>query len=133
MTGTYTPRPEWLNLEWHRATNLAGQVCVQRCDACGRWRHPPRRFCPQCYSPAAGFTPVRGDGVVVSFAVSHRSLDPGWAERAPFPTLVVELAEGPRLVAATKLAPGEVRIGLPVCLAPEPVNDDFALVWAEPM
>lgn len=132
MSGTYTPRPEWLNLDWHHATNLAGQVCVQRCDDCGRWRHPPRRFCPQCFSRAASFQPVSGAGIVVSFAVSHRSLDPGWAARAPFPTLVVGLDEGPRLVAATSLAPEDVRIGLRVRLVAETVTEDFALVWVEP-
>lgn len=130
---TYTPRPEWLNLEWHRATNRAGLVCIQRCGSCGRWRHTPRRFCPDCYSSVSDFEPVSGEGEVVSFAVSHRSLDPGWNERVPFATLVVELDEGPKLVAATTLQPADVRIGLRVRLSAESASEDFALVWAEPI
>lgn len=132
MTRTYTPQLEWLNLEWHRATNHAGSVCIQRCRSCRRWRHTPRRFCPACFSSAADFEPVCGDGEVVSFAVSHRSLDPGWNERTPFATLVVELDEGPKLVTATAVQPADVHIGLRVRLRTEPVTEDFALIWSEP-
>jgi uncharacterized OB-fold protein len=132
-TGSYVPQPEWLNLEWHHASIAAGVLCVQRCVSCGIWRQPPRRFCAACASEDAAFEPVVGHGHVVSFAVSHRSLDPGWADAAPFATLVVELEEGPRIVAATTVAPTEVTIGLPVQLRIEPRGDDFALVWADPV
>lgn len=132
MTATYTPQPEWLNLEWHRATYRAGQLCLQRCGSCGRWQHPARRFCADCYSAEVSFEPVSGHGVVVSFAISHRSMDPGWASRVPFATLVVEVDEGPRVIAATKLDPVDVRIGLRVRLSAEPASENFALVWAAP-
>jgi uncharacterized protein len=131
-TSTYVPQPEWLNLEWHQASIAAGALCVQRCVSCGRWRQPPRRFCAACASDEARFEPVAGRGRVVSFAVSHRSLDPGWADAVPFATLVVELEEGPRVVAATSITPAEVAIGLGVQLRLEPQGDDFALVWADP-
>lgn len=130
-SGTYVPKLEWLNLDWHRASIAAGTLCVQRCAGCGRWRQPPRRFCSACGSDDARFEPASGRGRVLSFAVSHRSLDPGWAASLPFVTLVVELEEGPRIVAATELAPAEVVIGLPVHLRIEPRGEEFALVWAE--
>ena len=110
----------------------AGQVCVQRCGECGRWRHPPRRFCPACHSRSASFEPVAGQGSVVSFVVSHRSMDPGWQARAPYATLVVELPEGPRLLAATTQPPGDVEVGMQVQLRAERRSEDFSLVWAEP-
>lgn len=131
MTGTYTPKPEWLALEWHRASICAGALCIQRCGACGRWRHPPRRYCPGCQSPQARFEPVAGTGAVVSFTVSHRSLDPGWQQRAPYATVVVELDEGPRVLAATDLEPTEVGIGQRVRVRVEARSEDFALVWAD--
>jgi uncharacterized OB-fold protein len=132
-TGTYVPQPEWLNLDWHRASLASGVLCVQRCTACGRWRQPPRRFCAGCTSDEARFEPVCGRGRVLSISVSHRSLDPGWAESLPFATLVVDLEEGPRVVAATTLIPTQVTIGLPVQVRIEPRGDDFALVWADPI
>lgn len=132
-TGTYVPQPEWLNLDWHRASLAAGVLCVQRCTACGRWRQPPRRFCAACASDEARFEAVGGRGRVVSFAVSHRCLDPGWADLLPFATLVVELEEGPRIIAATTLRPEQITIGLHVEVRVEPRGDDFALVYADPI
>lgn len=132
MSGTYVPKPEWLVLDWHRACIEAGALTLQRCDACGTWRNPPRRFCAECASPASSFELVAGTGTVRSLAVSHRSLDPGWNAEVPFATLVVELEEGPRVLAATKTAPGDVAIGTPVRCSVERRSEDFALVWAQP-
>ena len=132
MTGTYVPKPEWLVLEWHHACLAAEALTVQRCDACGRWRHPPRRFCATCYSPASTFELVAGTGIVRSLAVSHRSMDPGWQAEAPYATLVIELDEGPRLLAATPSAPDSVGVGTRVQCSIGRRSDDFALVWAEP-
>jgi uncharacterized OB-fold protein len=132
MTATYTPRSEWLILQWHRATVAAGVLCIQRCDNCQLWRHPPRRYCPACQAAASSFEPVAGNGTIISFAVSHRSLDPGWQERVPFVTLVVELDEGPRVLAATDLDPAHASIGTRVALRSEARGEDFALLWADP-
>jgi uncharacterized OB-fold protein len=74
---------------------------------------------------------VDGLGAVISLAVSHRALDPGWAAEVPFATLVVELDEGTRLLTATTIAPGQVSIGDRVHCTIEIRSDDFVLVWAE--
>ena len=51
----------------------------------------------------------------------------------PFATLVVELEEGPRVLAATEdCARARSRIGTPVRCSVERRSEDFALVWAEP-
>lgn len=130
MTGAFLPTPEWLTLEWHHATLAAEQLCIQRCGPCGRWRHPPRRRCAACFSDDATFEPVVGTGVVHTYAVSHRSLDPEWQSLVPFATLVVELAEGPRVLAATELDPASVAIGLPVAIDVVRGTDDVAQLWA---
>jgi hypothetical protein len=132
VSGTFVPAPEWLALEWHHACITAGTVTLQRCAGCGRWRFPPRRYCAECASPDATFEPVEGTGVVRSLAVSHRSMDPGWQTEVPFATLVVELDEGPRLLAATHAQPDTVSIGTRVACTIEPRSEDFVQVWAEP-
>ena len=129
---TYVPKPEWLLLEWHRACIEAAALCIQQCDACGRWRHPPRRCCPDCFSDSFEFRPVTSAGSVRSLSVSHRSLDPGWNERAPYVVLPVELEEGPSVLAATDLEPTSVEIGQAVDLSIDPRGSDFVLVWAHP-
>ena len=130
MTGAFVPTPEWLTLEWHHASLAAGALCIQRCGSCGRWRHPPRRRCPACFADTATFEPVTGCGIVHSYAVSHRSLDPEWQALAPFATLVVELDEGPRVLAATGLDASDVRLGMRVVLDVIRCNEDVAQVWA---
>ncbi|HEX5366889.1 MAG TPA: OB-fold domain-containing protein [Acidimicrobiales bacterium] len=131
MTGTFLPTTEWLVHDWYRACIDTGALCIQRCASCGTWRHPPRRFCARCASDDARFEPVSGTGTIFSLAVSHRSLDPSWQELVPFPTLVVELDEGPRVLTATHAAPADVAIGDRVTVSVEPRSDDFAMLWGE--
>lgn len=132
MIGSYVPRPEWLMLEWHHACLEVETLCIQRCDSCATWRHPPRRFCAVCQSRKSAFVPVSGAGTVRSFAVSHRSMDPGWNETTPYATLVVALDEQVSLLAATAATPSDLALGLPVQCSIERRSEDFALVWAEP-
>ncbi len=129
---TYVPTPEWMILEWHHACLEMGTLCIQQCDRCGRWRHPPRRCCPGCFSDASTYRPVASTGSVRSFAVSHRSIDPGWNIRAPYAVLLVELTEGPSVLAATDLDPIDIAIGQAVHLTIDRRSDDFVLVWANP-
>ena len=129
---TYTPRPDWLVLDWHHACITAGTLTIQRCADCNTWRHTPRRFCRNCQSDAFCFEPVSCAGRVLSFAQSHRSQDPGWQAQAPYSTLVVELDEGPRVIAATAIPVGDVSIDQRVRVGIEPRSEDFVLVWAEP-
>jgi hypothetical protein len=129
---TYVPKPEWLVLDWHHACIDRQTLCIQHCSMCGRWRHPPRRCCPDCFSDSFEFLPAVGAGSVRSLVVSHRSLDPGWDERAPYAVLLVALEEGPSVLAATELDPTGVEIGQPVELSTERRGDSFVLVWANP-
>jgi uncharacterized OB-fold protein len=78
------------------------------------------------------FEPVRGTGTVVSWCVSHRSLDPGWQAEAPYATLVVELDEGPRVLAATRIPGEDIGLELGVRIDAERRTDNFGLLWAGP-
>lgn len=130
MTGAFLSTPEWLTLDWQRATLEREQLCIQRCGSCGRWRHPPRRRCPASFADEATFEPVAGSGVVHTYAVSHRSIDPEWQALAPFATLVIELDEGPRVLAATELAPVSVAVGLAVVIEVVSAGAGVAQLWA---
>jgi uncharacterized OB-fold protein len=129
----FAPSPEWHNLDWHVACVAAGTLCMQRCGSCGTWRHPPRRYCGSCWSGSSTFEPVAGAGTVASFAVSHRALDPAWAARVPFATLVVELSEGPRVLAQYDGAPDSVALGDLMSVVIEAIRDDFVLLHAHPV
>ena len=78
------------------ATVKAGAVHVQRCNACGKSRHPATYYCPQCASGDFSFAAVSGRAKVYSYTVSHMSVEPQWQARVPYVTIVAELDEGPR-------------------------------------
>ena len=57
-----------------------GELLVQACDDCGRWRFPPRPMCPDCQSVALHWVPTSGRASVWSFVVAHPPLLPAYAE-----------------------------------------------------
>lgn len=131
--GKAIPRPSELDLEFFQAVVNGGSVHVQRCSKCSHIHHPPRVYCPNCFSADYTFVPVSGRGAVYSHTVSHFTTEKAWMDSVPYATVVVELAEGPRLVASARgIDHTQLRIGLPVRVVSEPVTDDFAYLWAEP-
>jgi uncharacterized OB-fold protein len=74
-----------------------GELLVQACDQCGRWRFPPRPMCPDCQSVAVHWVPTSGRASVWSFVVAHPPLLPAYAELAPYNVIVVALDEDPTI------------------------------------
>lgn len=70
-----------------------GELLVQACGACGRWRMPPRPMCPSCRSIDHTWMPTSGRGTVWSFVVPHPPLLPAYQELAPYNVIVVSLDE----------------------------------------
>lgn len=130
--GKQIPHPTELDLEFFESITSTGALHVQQCDGCGDHHHPPRLFCPACFSGDYSFAAVGGLGTVYGYTVSHYTTERGWKDALPYVTIVVELAEGPRLVGSARgIAPEEVVLGLPVRVVPEKVADDFAYLWVE--
>lgn len=124
------PTPVALGAEWYAAL-ARGELRFQRCGGCRRWRHPPRYLCPGCGSEQWEWAPVSGRGELFSWTVTHQPLHPGFADRVPYPIVVVELEEGVRVVCGVDdLEPSDFRLGLPVALVAEPVNDEIGLLSA---
>jgi uncharacterized protein len=87
------PSPDRDSAPWWEA--VAGhQLVQQRCDACGRWRWPPRAMCGECGSFGWSWQPVLPTGEVVSWITTHHAFLPGF--EAPYHTVFVRLhlAEG---------------------------------------
>ncbi|EGX60438.1 hypothetical protein SZN_07377 [Streptomyces zinciresistens K42] len=99
-----------------------GELRVQCCADCGEARFPPRPCCPHCQSFASTWRRTSGAGRVWSYVVPHPPLLPGYAERAPYNVVVVELADHPRVrlvgnvvtgpdAALDSVPPDRIRIG----------------------
>lgn len=132
FTVRLTPNPEGLNAEFY-AWCARGELRVQRCSACGTWRHPPRVMCARCGSDAWAWERASGRGRVYTWTVTHQALVPGWADEVPYAVVVVELEEGVRLVSAVReVAPSELRIGMEVEVAFVKASDAVGLHWFRP-
>ncbi len=73
----------------------AGELRLQRCDACSKVYFPPRPFCPACASRQVSAFAASGRGVLWSYVIHHRPV-PGFTP--PYAIAVVQLDEGPRLM-----------------------------------
>jgi uncharacterized OB-fold protein len=109
-----------------------GELLVQACEGCGRWRFPPRPMCPHCQSLALHWVPTSGRASVWSFVVAHPPLLPAYAEVAPYNVIVVALDQDPTIRMVGNLVtsadgpinevdPETIRMG-------EPVRVVFAIV-----
>lgn len=104
------------------------QLVVQRCRGCNTHRFPARELCSTCLGREAEWVPVSGAGEVYSFNVMHQVYHPGFADRVPYAVVVVKLAEGAKLVSnLTGVAPSDVRIGMPVRVVFEDLDDEMTL------
>jgi uncharacterized OB-fold protein len=74
----------------------AGELRLQRCDACANVYFPPRPFCPSCASRKVSVFKASGKGKLYSYVINHRPAAPGFTP--PYAIAVVELDEGPRMM-----------------------------------
>jgi uncharacterized protein len=110
----------------------AGRLVIQRCERCGARQHYPRVICSACWSERLGWERASGRGTVWTLTVAHRPGHPAWAADAPYAIAIVELDEGPRLLAnIVGCAPGEVRVGQRVRVVFEP-RDGYTAVQFTP-
>jgi hypothetical protein len=117
-----------------------GELRMQACGACGRFRFPPRPACPFCHSFEIEWRRVSGRGTVWSFVVPHPPLLPAYEAWAPFNVILVELDEDPTLRLTGNLLaspdghvneidPATIRIGEPVRVVFRPFGDLVVPQW----
>lgn len=105
-----------------------GELLVQRCTACAALRFPARAICSNCLATTADWVHVSGNGEIYSFNVMHQVYHPGFADEVPYAVVIVQLAEGVRILSnLIDVAPADIRIGMPVHVVFEEVSDDVTL------
>jgi uncharacterized protein len=130
MTDRLLPAPVGPSAEFYGFL-ARGELRLQRCTACGAFQHPPRHRCAHCASTEMVWELASGRGRVFSWTTTHRPVDPAF--EPPYAILVVELDEGPRVVANLRgLDPADLALDRPVMAEIEPVNDDVGLLWFRP-
>lgn len=91
------------------------RLVIRKCKDCGELHFMPRNLCPACWSDQLEWIDAAGTGRVHSFTVIRRASDPAFASLVPYVVALIELDEGPRMM-ANILGDGalSVRIGDPV-------------------
>ena len=92
-----------------------GRLPLRRCRACSAVHFMPRYLCPACWSEDLEWFDSTGRGTVHSFTVIRRAPLASFSEQVPFVLALIDLDEGPRMVANVRGTNAlEVAIGDPV-------------------
>jgi uncharacterized OB-fold protein len=117
MVGSYRRLPQWcwpvsemygdpLSAPFWEAAQQR-KLIIQRCRSCGGSQFYPRPFCLTCQSDAVDWVDALGTGAVYSVTTVRVNVRPELSP--PYQVAIVELDEGPRMLAA--IVGGECRIG----------------------
>ena len=100
--------------ERYWAAAAEGRLEIQRCDACGALRWPPRVVCDRCASFEHTWSETSGQGHVVSWVTTHQVFLKDFADAVPYHVVSVALDEQPDVVLIGNLLAGEPRDQLAV-------------------
>jgi len=110
----------------------AGELRLQRCDACAQVYFPPRPFCPKCASREVSVFRASGRAKLYSYVINHRP-HPAWD--GPYSIALVELEEGPRMmtnIVGCPQTPEALVLDMALEVTFEPVNETIALPLFRP-
>lgn len=74
----------------------AGGMKLQCCRQCQTFQYPPAPVCHACLADELDWTPVSGEGEILSWVIYHRQYLPAYP--APYNVIAVRLKEGPVVV-----------------------------------
>ena len=109
------PKPTPETAPYWEAANR-GELRIQQCNVCSRHYFYPRNACPHCGSTDVTWVTVSGRGRLHTYVINHRPA-PGFEEEAPYAIAVVELEEGPRMMAnivGVPNTPDELELDMPL-------------------
>ena len=110
------PIPDYDAEEFWAGCNR-GELLMQRCAACKKFRWLPRPMCPSCNSLEREWTKVSGMGKVYSWTIITHPVHPAAVSRVPYNVAQVQLDEDPNLILVTNLVGlgnEDIRIDMPV-------------------
>jgi len=106
-----------------------GELRLQRCTGCGRFRHYPRPTCPACLSREHAWERASGRGTVWTWTIVRGPTLPAFEPKLPYNVVDVLLDEGVHFVSEVlDCAPDEMRAGMPVEAVFIPASDELTLV-----
>lgn len=112
QTGLIAPDVDADSAQWWQGIQ-EGQLMLPFCLDRQEFFFPPASACPLCGATQIDLRSASGRGRVFSWITVHQAADQAFVQDTPYTVLLVELDEGPRLLArATEEL--EPALGLPV-------------------
>lgn len=100
------------------------ELLLQWCTACEKPVFYPREACPGCLGGSLEWRAASGLGEVYAVTIEHRPQMTSLQREEPFAVVMVELAEGVRLLSnVVGCPPEEISVGMPVRVTWEPLSD----------
>jgi uncharacterized OB-fold protein len=119
-------RPFWEAARRH-------ELVMPRCRLCDRLFFYPREVCPVCLSAEIDWQRVSGRGRLHSYTVIHQPANPAFQADVPYIYALVQLEEGPRLIAnVVQCPPAEARVDMPLVAVFDDVTPEVTLVKFRP-
>ena len=126
--GLPLPAPTRDNAPFYEAAQR-GELRLQRCTACGRFRHYPRPTCPACLSREHVWEHASGRGTVWTWTIVRGPTLPAFEPKLPYNVVDVLLEEGVHFVSEVlDCAPEDIRAGMAVEAVFLPASDEVTLV-----
>lgn len=106
------------------------ELWLRYCNSCSKPYFYPRDICPMCGSRDVTWKQMSGRGAVYTYAIVQRAGMPAFAEDVPYVNAIVELEEGPRMLASmvdVVAEPGNVSVGMPVEVTFVDITEEISL------
>ena len=104
------------------------RLVIQRCRDCGGHQFYPRLVCTACGSAGLDWVDVAGGGSLKSWTLIRRAVSAAFAADVPYVVALVELDEGPTMMANLKTPdPERLVMGQRVRVTFEPRGPDLHL------
>lgn len=105
-----------------------GRLLLQHCAKCGNVQYYQQQLCRRCGSEELAYKAASGAGKIHSFSVVYRAPGPAFKDEVPYAVLLVELAEGPRMISSYTGGPAEeVTFDMNVQLVFDKISEEVIL------
>jgi uncharacterized OB-fold protein len=126
--GLPLPAPDVDTAPFYEAARR-GELRLQCCSDCSRFRHYPRPVCPFCLSRRFEWNLASGRGTLYTWTIVRGPTLPAFEEKLPYNVVDVLLDEGVHFVSEVlDCPPEEIRAGMPVVATFVPASEDITLV-----
>jgi uncharacterized OB-fold protein len=119
------------DLQGYRDGLARGELCGQRCDACGEHQWPPRPACVHCRSFDLRWVPLPESADLFTWTVVARTRLAGFEDKVPYAVGVLEFQDPKlRMVGRLDADPDRLEVGDRFSWTVEPSVDGSAQpVW----